>query len=84
MERKVEERTHELKAANEELAAYREHLEELVRERTAELEARTAELKRMNDLFVGRELRMIELKCRIKELESKPGRSAAKAVDDED
>ncbi len=69
LERKVEERTHELTAANEELSAYRGRLEELVRERTAELEAKTAELERMNKLFVGRELRMMELKERIRQLE---------------
>jgi hypothetical protein len=43
-------------------------LEERVRGRTAELEAMNGELERMNRLFVGRELRMIELKGRIAEL----------------
>ncbi|NTV13588.1 MAG: PAS domain S-box protein [Desulfobulbaceae bacterium] len=55
----------------EELTKYREHLEELVKERTAEIAGKTAELERMNKLFVGRELRMVELKERIKELERK-------------
>jgi hypothetical protein len=46
-------------------------LEERVRERTLEFEAKSAELERINKLFVGRELRMRELKERIKELEQK-------------
>ncbi|MBW2616938.1 MAG: hypothetical protein JRD02_12290, partial [Deltaproteobacteria bacterium] len=44
-------------------------LEELVKERTAELEEKNAELERMNDLFVGREFRIKELRDRVKELE---------------
>lgn len=44
-------------------------LEKKVLERTAELEEKNRELKRLNKLFVGRELRMAELKKRIKELE---------------
>lgn len=52
--------------------AAREHantLENKVRERTAELETKVAEIERMNKLFVGRELRMRELKERIAKLE---------------
>lgn len=45
-------------------------LENRVLERTRELEEKNAELTRMNKLFVGRELRMIELKNKIKELET--------------
>jgi len=52
----------------EELEKHREHLEELVKERTAELEKKNAELERMNKLFVGRELRMKELKEEVKRL----------------
>ena len=48
-------------------------LEERVRERTAELEGKNQELERMNRLFVGRELRMRELKERIAELEKQLG-----------
>jgi ligand-binding sensor protein len=51
-----------LRKANEELG-----------ERVAEIEKKKAELERMNKLFVGRELRMIELKDKIKELERKTG-----------
>lgn len=46
-------------------------LENRVLERTRELEEKNAELTRMNKLFVGRELRMIELKNKLKELETK-------------
>ena len=53
-------------------AAYdsaRQELERRVAERTAELKLKNAELENINKLFVGRELRMVELKERIKELE---------------
>ena len=43
-------------------------LEMQVRERMADIEEKKAELERMNKLFVGRELRMIELKNEIKKL----------------
>ena len=49
----------------------RKRAEEELRTSNAELESRLAELKRMNQLFVGRELRMIELKEKIRELEDK-------------
>jgi PAS domain S-box-containing protein len=58
---------------NDELRSLNEELEERVKERTAELEKKNAELHKMNRLFVGRELRMVELKEKIKELESKLG-----------
>ncbi|MDA8429740.1 MAG: hypothetical protein M0T70_10840 [Geobacteraceae bacterium] len=41
--------------------------------RTAELAAKNTELERMNRLFVGRELRMVELKERIRALEQQSG-----------
>jgi len=56
--------------AEDELQKHRERLEELVNERTAELKTKIAEIENMNNVFVDRELRMIELKARIKELES--------------
>ncbi len=56
-----------------ELEKHREHLEELVKERTAELEEKVAELERMNDLFVGREFRIKELRDKVKELEAGQG-----------
>jgi len=59
----------ERKLVEEELHKYRDHLEELVKERTAQLNQKNEELERFNKLFVGRELRMIELKKKIAELE---------------
>jgi len=59
------------KQAEEDLRKLNEELEQRVKRRTGELEAKNAELENMNKLFVGRELRMIELKEKIKKLESK-------------
>ncbi len=58
----------ENKKVEEELKKYREHLEELVKERTKELEEKNIELERFNQLFVGREFRINELKQEIKSL----------------
>jgi hypothetical protein len=82
-EQRIQERTAELRDNNEELAMelaereraeealnrLNEELEQRVRERTRELERRNHELEQMNKVFVGRELRMVELKERIAELE---------------
>jgi PAS domain S-box-containing protein len=57
------------KQVEKELEKYREHLEKLVKERTAELEEKNTELERMNDVFIGREFRIKELKDRIKKLD---------------
>jgi chromosome segregation ATPase len=57
------------KRAEENLLQLNEELEQRVRERTKELERRNYELEQMNKAFVGREVRMAELKQRIKELE---------------
>ncbi len=57
------------KLVEERLRTISEELEQRVRERTAELELKNRELERTNRLFVGRELRMVELKERIAELE---------------
>ncbi|MCD4797280.1 MAG: PAS domain S-box protein [Candidatus Cloacimonetes bacterium] len=61
----------EQKKAEKELKRYHEHLEELVKERTAELEEKNKELERYNSLFEGREFRIKELKDKVKELEKK-------------
>ena len=57
----------------EKILEYAGTLEIKVKERTAKLEAKMAEIERMNRLFVGRELRMVELKERLKALEGKVG-----------
>ncbi len=61
----------ERKQAEEELNKHREHLEELVKERTTELEEKNDKLKYFNKLFVGREFRIKELRDKVKELEEK-------------
>jgi PAS domain S-box-containing protein len=61
----------ERKKAEKKIIELNEELEDRVRERTAELEKKSAELEKANRLFVGRELRMIELKEKIVELERK-------------
>ncbi|MBC8416313.1 MAG: PAS domain S-box protein, partial [Candidatus Cloacimonetes bacterium] len=61
------------KQAEEELSKHREHLEELVKERTKELEEKNKKLEKFNDLFVNREFRIKELKDKVKELEGKNG-----------
>ncbi|OGU20041.1 MAG: hypothetical protein A2X85_06125 [Geobacteraceae bacterium GWF2_54_21] len=61
----------ERKQIEEEIRRLNEELEQRVRERTAELEQTNEELHKLNRLFVGRELRMIELKEQIRELEGK-------------
>lgn len=59
----------ERKRAEEKVLRLNEELEQKVKERTNELERRNHELEEMNKAFVGRELRMVNLKQRIMELE---------------
>ena len=47
----------------------RKELEGKVRKRTKELQERVEELERVHKLIIGRELRMVEMKTRIAELE---------------
>jgi len=61
----------ERKKVEVELEKHRNQLEELVKIRTEEVSLKNNELQRMNKLFVGRELKMKELKNIIKELKSK-------------
>lgn len=83
LERRVNERTEELRAAKakletqieergkieEEIRNLNVELEQRVRDRTAELERKNDELEKLNRIFVGRELRMAELKERLRRLE---------------
>jgi|GEM_PF-3212999 PAS domain S-box-containing protein len=55
------------KRAEEEIRKMTRELEERVKERTAELEQKIAEIERLNRIFVGRELRMAELKRQLKD-----------------
>jgi len=55
----------ERRCAEEELKEYREDLEAIVQQRTEELETQNKILERMNKLFIGRELRMKELKAEV-------------------
>jgi PAS domain S-box-containing protein len=64
----------ELKRAEEEASRFNKELEQRVKWRTSELEQRNAQLDKMNRLFVGRELRMKELKEKIAQLEDHTNR----------
>ncbi|HAT63621.1 MAG TPA: PAS domain-containing sensor histidine kinase, partial [Flavobacteriaceae bacterium] len=59
------------KKVEDELEKHKNNLEELVKQRTEEVSLKNEELQRMNKLFVGRELKMKELKNLIKELQQK-------------
>ena len=65
----LEEEIEKRQKTQEELEQLNKTLEQRVKERTIELEEKNMELHKMNRIFVGRELRMVELKERIRELE---------------
>lgn len=65
----------ERKEVEEKILRLNEELEQRVRERTHELEQRNHELEQMNKVFVGRELKMVELKERIRKLEKESATS---------
>jgi len=58
-----------LKQVEEELNKHKENLEELVLARTKELQEKNKTLEHFNQLFVGREFRIKELREKVKKLE---------------
>ena len=58
------------KQAELELIKHRDHLEELVEERTSELEDKNTDLQRFFDATVDRELRMKELNGEVETLKN--------------
>jgi len=63
----------ERKVSDKELEEYRTKLEEMVKARTAELSSKNEELARFNQIFVGREFRIKELRTKLKEYKDKYG-----------
>jgi len=61
------------KQTEAELEQHREHLEELVAERTKELEKRNEELESIHKNIIGREFRIKELRDQVKELKERLG-----------
>jgi len=55
------------------LSFHREHLEELVEERTQKLQARNEELEAIHKNIIGREFRIKELRDQVQELKKRLG-----------
>lgn len=60
----------EMKEAEREVEKYQKNLENLVEERTEKLEKQNSDLIHMNQLFVGREFRIKELRTEIEQLKN--------------
>ncbi len=75
LEIKVRARTRELQEVNE-------RLEEKVQQKTQELQERVKELERLHRLTVGRELKMVELKKKIKKLKQELATARGTSPDD--
>lgn len=71
LEIKVKEEVRELKEMNHTLERMLREREGALRRKTKELEDKIRELNEFNDIFMGREDKMIELKSKIKQLENK-------------
>jgi len=67
----LEDKNYELNDTKNKLQEQSAHLEEQVRLRTNELNRNVEELEKFNRMAVGRELKMVELKKRVGELEAK-------------
>ena len=61
----------DLKKSRGELEDYSKHLEKKIMERTKDIQTKVDELERFKKVVVGRELKMIELKNEIKEINTK-------------
>jgi PAS domain S-box-containing protein len=72
----------ERKQAEVELKKHREHLQDIVHERTAALRATNDELNRFNRVMLGREMRVIELKQEVNALRSRLGQPPRYGVQD--
>lgn len=63
-----------LKQAQQQLTEYSRELEQQVEGRTKELQTKIAELEQMNNILVGREIKMSELKKENEELKARVGK----------